>query len=203
MSAGPLVRADCSELRDDARQKGLKTATMYSKGCRSLAACPIVYSRPRDLIQLQGIGPKTVSILEKRLKAHCEQTGESYPTSPPRPSAVHPSESGEDDFREDEPPPARKKRATAPKVYIPQKGSGAYGILIALLLQIEDPEDTIQVFLTKLEIIRIAQPFCDSSYEHAERGGYQTAWNGIKTLISKGYVFVSGSPHKYCLTEEG
>lgn len=179
---------------------------MYNKGCRSLAACPIAYSRPGDLIQLQGIGPKTVNILERRLKAHCKETGEPYPTSPPRPATTaRPSEPPSVDgvtSANDEPPP-KKKRAAAPKVYIPQKGSGAYGILLGLLLQVEHPEDTIQAFLTRNEIIRVAQPYCDSSYEHAERGGHQTAWNGIKTLINKGYVFVSGSPHKYCLTEEG
>lgn len=177
---------------------------MYAKGCRSLAACPISYSRPRDLIQLQGIGPKTVSILERRLKVHCEQTGEPYPASPARPAPPpRTSEPPPADNTTSDAPPPKKKRTAAPKVYIPQKGSGAYGILIGLLLQVESPEDTIQVFLTKNEIIRVAQPYCDSSYEHAERGGYQTAWNGIKTLINKGYVFVSGSPHKYCLTEEG
>lgn len=179
---------------------------MYAKGCRSLAACPIVYSRPRDLIQLQGIGPKTVNILERRLKAHCEQTGEPYPISPPRPApqARQPAPPLSDvSAPTDDAPPPKKKRAVAPKIYIPQKGSGAYGILIGLLQQVEKPEETIQVFMTKNEIIRVAQPYSDSSYEHAERGGYQTAWNGIKTLINKGYVFVSGSPHKYCLTEEG
>jgi crossover junction endonuclease MUS81 len=25
----------------------------------------------------------------------------------------------------------------------------------------------------------------------------------MKTLVNKGYVYVTGNPHKYCLTEEG
>jgi crossover junction endonuclease MUS81 len=70
------------DLRDQARDKGLKIADVYAKGCRSLAACPVAYERPRDLVQLQGIGPKTVGMLETRLKAHCEETGGVYPASP-------------------------------------------------------------------------------------------------------------------------
>ena len=73
-----------AELRDAAREKGLRTADVYAKGCRSLAACPIAYARPRELVQLQGIGPKTVAILETRLKAHCEANGTALPPSPPR-----------------------------------------------------------------------------------------------------------------------
>lgn len=90
-----------------------------------------------------------------------------------------------------------------PKAYIPQQGSGPYGILIGLLLSISDPTTTIQVFLTKGELIRVAQKYCHSSYDHSERGSFATAWNGMKTLINKGYVIVQGSPHRYCLTEDG
>lgn len=71
-----------SELRDQAREKGIKVADVYNKGCRSLAACPVAYARPRELVQLQGIGPKTVAILEKRLQAHCKETGMAMPESP-------------------------------------------------------------------------------------------------------------------------
>lgn len=82
--ASPLcILTDRPELRDSAREKGLKTADVYQKGCRSLAACPIAYDRPRQLVQLQGIGPKTVEILEKKLKAHCEANDLPMPVSPP------------------------------------------------------------------------------------------------------------------------
>lgn len=88
-------------------------------------------------------------------------------------------------------------------MYIPQKGSGGYGILMGLVLSIDSPETNTQVFLTKGEVIRASQPYSDSSYDHSEKGTYFTAWNSMKTLVGKGYVYVTGNPHKYCLTEEG
>ena len=104
----------------------------------------------------------------------------------------------------DQPAPRPKKRkVTKPKMYIPQRGSGGYGILLSLVLAIDEPLINTQVFLTKSEVIRGAQPFSDSSYEHSEKGTYFTAWASMKTLVSKGYVYVTGNPHKYCLTEEG
>jgi crossover junction endonuclease MUS81 len=101
------------------------------------------------------------------------------------------------------PPPKKKRKPTNTKAYIPQLGSGPYGILLGLLLSISDARVTIQAFLTKGELIRAAQPYCNSSYDHSERGTFVTAWNGMKTLINKGYVVVQGSPHRYCLTEDG
>ncbi len=100
-------------------------------------------------------------------------------------------------------PPAKKRKATKPKTYIPAKGSGGYGILLGLVLSIEQPTINTQVFLTKNEVIRKSQPYSDSSYDHSEKGTYFTAWNSMKTLVGKGYVYVTGNPHKYCLTEEG
>jgi len=111
-----------------------------------------------------------------------------------------PTEAGSDE--EDAAPAPKKKRKPA-RAYIPQQGSGAYGILIGLLLNVKDPSTTIQVFLTKGELIRAAQPYSNSSYDHSERGTFVTAWGGMKTLINKGYVVVQGSPHRYSLTEDG
>ena len=100
-------------------------------------------------------------------------------------------------------PPAKKRKPAKPKTYIPAKGSGGYGLLLGLVLAIENPTANTQVFLTKSELIRNSQPYSDASYDHAEKGTFFTAWNSMKTLVSKGYVYVTGNPHKYCLTEEG
>lgn len=67
----------------------------------------------------------------------------------------------------------------------------------------DEPEDAIDERLTRGEIIKYAQPFCDSSYSHSEKGTWVTAWNAMKTLVSKGYVSVQGMPHRYSLTYEG
>lgn len=57
--------------------------------------------------------------------------------------------------------------------------------------------------MTKNDIVRAAQPYCDSSYDVSSQGTYYNAWSNMKSLISKGYVYVTGNPHKYCLTEDG
>jgi crossover junction endonuclease MUS81 len=74
---------------------------------------------------------------------------------------------------------------------------------MALVLAIDQPEITTIVYLTKSEIIRTAKEYSDSSYEHSEKGTYFTAWSGMKTLIGKGLVYMTGNPNKFCLTEEG
>lgn len=99
--------------------------------------------------------------------------------------------------------PKKKKAAKAPKTYIPQPRSGAYALLLGLVLAIDNPTRSTTVFLTKTELIRLAQPHSDASFTHSEKGAYHTAWNSMKTLVNKGYIYVTGNPHKYCLTEEG
>lgn len=74
---------------------------------------------------------------------------------------------------------------------------------MGLVLAVDEPKKCTQVFLTKGELIRLAQPYCDMSYEIAERGILYTAWAGMNTLIVKEYIYKNGNPHKYCLTEEG
>lgn len=78
------ITDQCVELRDAAREKGTKMYDVWAKACRSLAACPISYVRPRELTCLANIGPKTASILESKWLKHCEENGlpvESTPQS--------------------------------------------------------------------------------------------------------------------------
>jgi crossover junction endonuclease MUS81 len=74
---------------------------------------------------------------------------------------------------------------------------------MALVLAIDRPEIETSVYLTKSEIIRVAKEYSDSSYEHSEKGTYFTAWAGMKSLVGKGLVYMTGNPNKFCLTEEG
>ncbi|WRT67289.1 uncharacterized protein IL334_004256 [Kwoniella shivajii] len=205
----PMFLKWMEELRDAAREKNMKSAEGYGKACRSLQNCPVTYSRPRELVVLQHIGEKTVAILEKKWKTYCEENNIVF-ESPAKTKIkgkskdVTPS-SDDDDSDTSNPLPKKKvrKTSTKPKAYIPARGSGSYGILMSLVLAIDNPQINTQVFLTKSEVIRGAQEYCDSSYDHSEKGTYFTAWSGMKTLVNKGYVYVTGNPHKYCLTEEG
>ncbi|ORX33412.1 hypothetical protein BD324DRAFT_639692 [Kockovaella imperatae] len=203
----PLFLSWIEELRDAARDKGTKAAESYGKAARSVSSCPTPFTRPRDLIVLQGVGPKIVHILEGKWRTYCEENGLPAPGTPEKSKGKQKAVQGDVDSDSEQDtdavPPPKKRKASKPKVYIPAKGSGGYGLLLGLVLAIDRPEINTQVFLTKGELIRISQPYSDSSYEHSEKGTYFTAWSSMKTLIGKGYVYVTGNPHKYCLTPEG
>ncbi|ODO10868.1 hypothetical protein I350_01467 [Cryptococcus amylolentus CBS 6273] len=210
----PLFLKWTEEIRDAAREKGSKSAETYSWACKSIALCPVTYARPRDLVCLKSVGDKTVSQLEKRWAEYCKANGKEVPPEPEKPApkttkAKDKARAAPDDDDGLDEPPKKARKAPAPKTpkaskaYIPNQGTGAYAILMALVLAIDQPQVTTEVFLTKSEIIRTAQEYCDVSFEHSERGTYYTAWSGMKTLVSKGYVYVTGNPHKHCLTEEG
>lgn len=89
------------------------------------------------------------------------------------------------------------------KIYIPQYRTGAYAILLALLAEHNRrPADEI-AYLTKADIIRLAQPHCDASFDMPDAGSSYTAWNSMKMLLEKDYVYKNGSPARYILTETG
>lgn len=170
-----------------------------------------------------------MSLLEKKHLEYCKDNGLPLPGSPESEHSyfttsryasllkviesksiaragpsIESNELGEEDGGESAlAPKKRKAPSKPPKAYVPQQGSGGYGILLALVLAIENPTRNTQVFLTKSELIREAQPYSDASYTHSEKGTYFNAWSSMKTLVGKGYVYVTGNPHKYCLTEEG
>ncbi|CAD6932657.1 unnamed protein product [Tilletia controversa] len=137
---------------------------------------------------------------------------------------------------------AKKPKAPAvPKTYVPNMRTGAYGILLGLHSQTPTIDD--EVYLTKAQLIPLAQPWCDSDYivsskasGPGSRGGSSassripasvtgaagaamsnvdpsrngvappinyTAWSSMKTLVTKGLVYQTGNPPKYCLSEDG
>jgi crossover junction endonuclease MUS81 len=89
-----------------------------------------------------------------------------------------------------------KRRAPA-RQYIPKLRSGAWAILRAL------ETFPLEASVTKTDIIRVARQFCDTSFDTPVDNKYYTAWNSMKTVLEKGYVYKTGNPPKYTLTEEG
>ena len=58
--------------------------------------------------------------------------------------------------------------------------------------------------MTKTELIDRARPYCDASFDApAEAGKFYTAWASMRTLINNNYVYSSGNPKRYMLTEGG
>lgn len=97
------------------------------------------------------------------------------------------------------PKPFRPKAKRKQKAYVPKYRTGGYGIMLALL----DIHDVGRADATQQQICRLAQDNCDSSYTLKEPNSNYTAWNSMKNLVDKGYVYKNGSPKKYQLTETG
>jgi crossover junction endonuclease MUS81 len=52
---------------------------MSLQAAKALRACPIPFQHPEQAIELTGVGPTVVGLILKRLKKHCQDTGEVMP----------------------------------------------------------------------------------------------------------------------------
>ena len=134
-------------------------------------------------------GPIICKKLEDKLKVYCAAEGLPLPHKPGQ-MDIEPT---------DLPVPGQGTKRCAPSTrqYIPKFRSGGWAILRALETF---PQD---VSVTKAEIVRVAHQFCDSSFDTPLDNKFYTAWNSMKTLLEKGYVYKNGNPPKFCLMEEG
>ena len=188
---------------DEARQRGTKAASAYLKAHQSLAACQDTLVHPSETVRVRGIGASIAERIERAYAQWCAEHGQDMPSKPG--SMIAPSRSHTT---------ARPRKT---KTYIPEPRSGAHGLLVALYTRVlEDGDDEAQ--LGKSELIARAQPYCDSDYTMPGRSGaapsslvrhsqsnktFITAWNSIKTLIHKGYVFRRGNPALFSLSPQG
>ena len=135
-------------------------------------------------------GPGICKKLEDKLKAHCQAEGIPMPLKP-----------GQTTQPDIFPPPSSQgagpKRKAPVRQYIPKYRSGGYAILRAL--ETFPPEKLV----TKAEITGIAYQYCDSPFDAPSESKFYTAWSSMKQLLEKGYVYKSGHPPKFTLTEEG
>lgn len=85
--------------------------------------------------------------------------------------------------------------------YIPSEGSGAYAILMALIVA-ESEEGTDS--MSKQELSMAAQEFATTSITTGTNGSHYSGWNSVKTLLNKNLV--EKSRHRmasFYLTESG
>jgi hypothetical protein len=88
--------------------------------------------------------------------------------------------------------------------YIPSYRSGAYAILMTLL--VESQKDYFCGYMTKREIIEKAQIYCDAPFVPTGPGKFYSGWTAVKTLIEKNLVIKEGSSSahtRYYLSKEG
>ncbi|KAK6531688.1 Crossover junction endonuclease mus81 [Orbilia ellipsospora] len=101
---------------------------------------------------------------------------------------------------EEEQPAKKPRKPRAQKEYIPRPRTGGYAVLLALA------ELPLGKRITKDELCRRAQPYCDTSFtlsgNPSETHKY-TAWSSVKTLKEHNLIMQSGRPALFCLTDHG
>ncbi|KAI7889312.1 uncharacterized protein EV154DRAFT_467562 [Mucor mucedo] len=193
--ANPQYRDWVKEWMEQAQTLGSKAYYTYKKAYESLDKCTDVFNHPSETVKLAGIGPGLALKLENALKKYCKDNGLPMPESSSKGKRKKPTtQSG--DALEDTTTPVRPRPS---KPYVPKYRTGGYGILLCLFEIYQGGREN----LTKDQICRAAQEHCDASYTMKDPGSSYTAWNSMKTLLEKGYIYKSGSPAKFRLTETG
>ncbi|KAI8076255.1 hypothetical protein BDF21DRAFT_494981 [Thamnidium elegans] len=189
--ANPLLRDWVKEWMEQSQLINSKAYYTYKKAYDSLDKCTDRFDHPSQAMLLAGIGPGLVARLEESMKKYCKDNGLPPPQ---RPAKGRKRGTQQLNDIEDTSTPIRKQRA-----YVPQYRTGGYGILLCLLeFHVVGREN-----ISKEQVCRVAQNFCNSSYTLSDPGKSYTAWSSMKTLIDKGYVYKCGTPARFSLTETG
>lgn len=196
----PLYAQWLSEMIEEPRIANGKAAFTYRRALKAIKECSIVLQHASEAEELNGIGKNICKALEDRHKQYCIDNGLPLPKKQKKRNrnvteATESTEPPQESIEQ----PAKKKRTQ--KQYVPKHRSGAYALLMALSENRKDGEKG----LTKAELQARGQPFCDANMYLAEDNTkYHTAWDSMKTLTTKEYVYQWGHPVKrYALTDEG
>ncbi|XP_071315910.1 crossover junction endonuclease MUS81 isoform X2 [Trachinotus anak] len=204
----PLFLRWLTELRDEAREKGLKIQYTYQKAISSLNKYPLPLQNAKEAKILQNFGDGICKILDEKLQRHLRENGPDAPihslpkgASPPARldnNSLAPSrKNAAGDQGKDKGGGGRRKK----REYVPQKRSGGYAVLLTLYRQSQIPGSKGYMF--KLELQAEAQLLCDKSFSVPDLGSKYTAWSSVSTLIQKNLVIKTHNPARYSLTEEG
>ncbi|XP_068611765.1 crossover junction endonuclease MUS81 [Brachionichthys hirsutus] len=206
----PLFLKWLTELRDEAKEKGLKTQYTYQKAINSLNKYPLPLKNAKEAKILQNFGDGICKILDEKLQRHHRANGVSAPTHS-LPEGVRLP-----DIRDNNSMPPRKKAGDGGKdedgggvgkktkkrrEYVPQKRSGGHAVLLTLYRQSQIPAS--KGFMFKMELQTEAQHLSDKSFTAPDLGSKYTAWSSVSTLIQKNLLIKTHNPARYSLTEEG
>ncbi|XP_053485163.1 crossover junction endonuclease MUS81 isoform X2 [Ictalurus furcatus] len=187
----PLFLQWLTEMRDHAKEKGLKTQYVYQKAINSLKKYPLPLRNGKEAKILQNFGDGICKILDERLEKHYRENGANAPvhcfphstepcgnnlpsTKPSSHCSNLPAAKGGRKMNKPEGDVGHEKGGKKKREYVPQKRSGGYAVLLALY--------------------RHSQPDLGSKY---------TAWSSVSTLIQKNLLLKTHNPARYSLTELG
>lgn len=202
----PLFLQWLTELRDSAKEKGLKTQFVYQKAINSLKKYPLPLKNGKEAKILQNFGDGICKILDERLQKHYRENGSD--------AAVHLASSKQMEESQKEPSGnfsehtkltqkevRKEKGAKKKREYVPQKRSGGYAVLLTLYRHIQMPGS--KGFMFRNELQTEAQPLCEKSFTVPDLGSKYTAWSSVSTLIQKELVVKTHNPARYSLTDQG
>ncbi|XP_061566653.1 crossover junction endonuclease MUS81 [Cololabis saira] len=205
----PLFLQWLTELRDEAREKGLKIQYTYQKAISSLNKYPLPLQNAKEAKILQNFGDGICKILDQRLQRHYRENGANAPihrlpkgAPPPGRTDTHnnlaPKKNAAGGEGKDKGGGGKKTRK---REYVPQKRTGGYAVLLTLYRQLQIPGS--RGFMFKLELQAEAQHLCDKSFTAPDLGSKYTAWSSVSTLIQRNLVEKTHNPARYSLTEAG
>uniref|UniRef100_A0A9J7XQ36 Crossover junction endonuclease MUS81 n=1 Tax=Cyprinus carpio carpio TaxID=630221 RepID=A0A9J7XQ36_CYPCA len=192
----PLFLQWLTELRDSAKEKGLKTQYVYQKAINSLKKYPLPLKNGKEAKILQNFGDGICKILDERLQKHYREHGSDAPihlATSCQGSNVASSKQMEEPRKEpsgnlSEPMvEVRKEKGTKKKrEYVPQKRSGGYAVLLTLYRHAQMPGS--KGFMFRNELQTEAQPLCEKSF---------TVVSSVAHLSLSMFYF------RYSLTDQG
>lgn len=195
----PLLLKWLEEWVVEAQERGYKSLPTLKKARDSMKVCPMRFEHPSQAVCLNGLGEGLAKRLTDNLEKYCDEMGIAMPKKP-RGKKRNVSVSGMDNGDEPATPSPSPKKARKAKPYIPKLRSGAYAIMLALGTQARNS----RIGITKEEIITLAEPYSDHSFTQTRPSEFFTAWNSMKTLINKDFVYTKKNPAtRYYLTDEG
>nr|XP_055053518.1 crossover junction endonuclease MUS81 [Misgurnus anguillicaudatus] len=205
----PLFLQWLTELRDHAKEKGLKTQYVYQKAINSLKKYPLPLKNGKEAKILQNFGDGICKILDERLQKHCLENGSDAPiqlaTTCHRSNMTEPHRdtqgSSHKHMKQPEKDVTKKKATKNKREYVPQKRSGGYAVLLTLYRHAQMPGNKGFMFRTELQTE--AQALCDKSFTVPDLGSKYTAWSSVSTLIHKDLLVKTHNPARYSLTEQG
>ncbi|EDQ93023.1 uncharacterized protein MONBRDRAFT_22361 [Monosiga brevicollis MX1] len=185
------------ELRSAASTRNSTFQRVYSKALKSMQAHPGTLQNGKDAMQLKGVGAGIARLLDEKKASLCTKRGTSRPgstsTDTQGTAASTDAASGADGG-------PRRKRAT--RAYVPRRGSGAAALLIGYFGALTQSGGELE-YLSKRDLIAVAQPYSESSFTSSDKMSHYTAWSSMAVLLEKGLFLKYSNPAKFKLTPEG
>lgn len=182
---------------------------VYKRAMDNMIAWPTSIADIQDAKKIPYIGPGIIAKLECRLRKFTSDGGRlinaeivqlSQPVATMRISndsqAIAPLSQAAGPAETTAPKAPKRPRTARP--YIPTFRSGPYAMLIALMLDSQNPDT--KGYCTRQDILAMGQPYCSVPMEE---GTYSALNGAIKKLLEKELVTKQGHPPRYTITDEG